>query len=140
MRRLTPEKLVRDSEVKKRAEFDAATKLWYGNSFTLPKKMRGNPKEADVTYDLTFDEVAPNIPEADIVDDQGKPLHPTSETDILINAEMLLLQGEELSLEKVIQRSVDLYEKLGGNYNDIPILNTVLYDVQFTDGAIDPYS
>ena len=102
IRHLKPNDLVRDQEAKKRAEFDAATKLWYGNSFTLPKKMRGNPKEADVTYDLTFDEVAPNIPEADIVDDQGKPLHPTSETDILINAGVLLPQREELRLAKVI--------------------------------------
>ena len=31
MRRLTIEKLVRGSEVKKRAEFDAATKLRYGD-------------------------------------------------------------------------------------------------------------
>ena len=56
--------------------------------------MRGDPKEADDTFDLPFDEVAPNIPEADIVDDQGKPLHPTSSTNIFMNAEVLLPQGE----------------------------------------------
>ena len=40
----------------------------------------------------------------------------------------------------MIQSSVDANGKVGGNYNDIPILNTVLYDVQFPDGAIKPYS
>ena len=50
------------------------------------------------------------------------------------------LKGRELRLDKVIQWSVYLDGKVGGNYNDIPILNTVLYDVQFPDSAIKPYS
>ena len=37
MRRLTPNELLRDLEVKKRAEFDGAAKLQYGGLFTLPK-------------------------------------------------------------------------------------------------------
>ena len=101
--------------------------------------MRGNPQEADDTRDLTFDEVALNIPDADIVDDQGNPLHPTLATNILMNAEVLIPQGEEWRLAKVIRMSVDSDGKVGGNYNDLPILNTFLYDVQFTDCAIKPY-
>ena len=73
---LTPDELVHDLEVKKRAKFDASTKFRYGDSITLTKKMRGDPQESDDTCDLHFGEVSPNIPEADIVDDQGKPLHP----------------------------------------------------------------
>ena len=42
-------------------------------------------------------------------------------------------------MAKVKRSSVDLDGKVGGSYNDIPILNTVLYDVQFSDGAIKPY-
>ena len=94
----------------------------------------------DDTCDLPFDEVAPNIPAAYIVDDQGKPLHSTSATDVLINSEVMIPQGEELRLSKVIQSIVDLDGKLGGNYDDIPILNTILYDVQFLDGGIKLYS
>ena len=56
-----------------------------------------------------------------------------------MNAEVLLPQGEELRLSKVIQRSVDSDGKVGGNYNDIPVLNNFLYDVQFPDGAIKTY-
>ena len=62
---------MRDSEVKERAEFDAATRLRYGDSFTLPKNIRGGYQEAYDRCDLTFDQVATNIPEDDIVDDQG---------------------------------------------------------------------
>ena len=43
-------------------------------------------------------------------------------------------------MAKVIQRSVDSDGRVGGNYNDVPILNTVLYYVQFTDSAIKTYS
>ena len=139
IRHLKPNDLVRDQEAKKRAEFDAATKFLYGDEFTLPNKMRCNPQEADDTYGIPFGQVAPNIPGADIVDDQGKPLHPTLATYILMNAEVLLPQGEELRLSKVIQRSVDSDGKVGGNYNDIPVLNNFLYDVQFPDGAIKTY-
>ena len=78
MRRLTPDELVCDSQVKNRAEFDATNKLRYGDQFTLQKKIRGDPKDADDTCDLHFDDLSPYIPEADIVDSQGKPLHPTS--------------------------------------------------------------
>ena len=95
---LTPDELVHDLEVKKRAKFDASTKFRYGDSITLTKKMRGYPQEADDTYNLTFDEVAPNIPKADIIDDQGKLLHPTPATYISMNSEVLLHQGEELRL------------------------------------------
>ena len=56
-----------------------------------------------------------------------------------MNAEVLLPQGGELRLAKVIQMSVDSDGKVGWNYIDIPILNTVLYNVQFPDSAIKPY-
>ena len=40
----------------------------------------------------------------------------------------------------VIRRSLDSDGKVTGNYNNIPILNTILYDVMFLDGTIKPYS
>ena len=120
MRRLTPDELVRDLEVNKRTDFDVANKLRYGDLFNFSNKMRGNPQELDDTCDLPFDEVAPNIPEADIIDEQGKQLHPTSATDILMNAEVLIPQGGELRLSTVLLRNVDLDGKVGGNYNNLP--------------------
>ena len=84
-----------DLDVKKHDELYDATKLLYRDLFNFPKKMRVNLQEVDDTSDLTFYELPPNIPEADIIDEQGKPLHPISATDILMNAEVLLPQGEE---------------------------------------------
>ena len=53
---------------------------------------------------------------------------------------MLLPQGEEKRLAKVIKRSVSSDGKVIGNYNELPVLNTMLYDVKFPDGSIKPYS
>jgi len=105
MRSLTPEELSRDSEILKRTNFTEAIKLKYGDSLSLPKRRRVkfNQDEEDEYFDLPFDEVAPLIPEADIIDSDGKPLNESSLTDQLINAEVLLPQGGELRIAKVIQ-------------------------------------
>ena len=60
--------------------------------------------------------------------------------DLLMNAEVPLHQVEEKRLAKVIKRSVDSDGKVIGNYNELPVFNTMLYDVQFHDGSIKPYS
>ena len=68
MRKLTQDELVRESEIKKRDGFDASIKTRYGDSFSLPTKTRVklNSQEADDAFDLRFDEIASEIPEADI--------------------------------------------------------------------------
>ena len=92
MRKLTPEKLVRESEVKKRSNFDEAIKEMYSDSLSLPAKRRKTrvSAEEDDTFDLPFDEVAPQFPEADITDADGNAIHTTSAADILMNAEVVL--------------------------------------------------
>ena len=142
MRKLTPDKLLRESEIKKREVFDYAIRTRYRKSFTLPERIkstRGNPQDDDGTFYLTFDEVAPEIPEADITDAEGQPLHPSSAADILMNDEVILPQGENMRLAKVIRRNVDSDGKFIGDYNYIPTLNTTLFYVHFPDGVIKPY-
>ena len=41
-------------------------------------------------------------------------------------------------LARVILRSVDSDGKVIGKNNDIPILNTILYDMELPDGAVKP--
>ena len=142
MRKLTQDELVRESEIKKRDRFDASIKIRYGDLFTLPTRTRvqGRSQEAYDAFDLPFDDISNKKPEADIVHAQQKPLHPSSAADMLMNAEVLLPQGEDVSLTKVIRRNVDSKGQVIGDNNDIPILNTILYNVQFLDGAVKPYS
>ena len=106
--------------------------------FSLPDKTLKNPQKKDDTVDLPFDEVSPSILKADIIDDQGIPLHPSSVADLLMNAEVLLPQGEEKRLAKAIKRSVNSDGKVIRNYNELLVLNTMLYDVKFLDGSIKP--
>ena len=111
-------------------------------SLSLPAKRQWEKRacqEEDDTVDLPFDEVAPQFPEADITDADGNVMHTTSTADILMNAEVVLPQGEDMRLAKVVRRSLDSDGKVTGNYNDIPVLNTMLYDVMFPDGTIKPY-
>ena len=108
--------------------------------FSLTDKTLENPQDEDDTGDLPVDEVSLSIPEADIIDDQGRPPNPSSAADLMMNDEVLLPQGEEKRLAKVIKRSVDSDGKVIGNYNALKMLNTRLYDVKFPDGSIKPYS
>ena len=59
---------------------------------------------------------------------------------MLMNDEVLLPQGEDVRLAKVIRRNVDSNGQVLGYYKEIPMLNTILYDVQFPYGAIQTYS
>ena len=74
------------------------------------------------------------------MDANGKPLSPTSFADTLVNAEVLLPKGEGSQLARVIHRSVDENGEVIGDHNNNPILNTILYDVEFPDGDIKPYA
>ena len=103
----------------------------------LELELREDLKRRMTPFDLTFDEIATNIPEADMVYAQGNPLNPSSAAYMLMNSEVLIPQGEDVRLAKVIRKNVDSDGKVLGDYNNIPILNTILYDVQFPDGAIN---
>ena len=70
LRKLTTDEIVRDSEVKKRADFTEAINQRYGDSICLPASRRPNTKYSGETYDLTFDQVDHKFPEADILDDE----------------------------------------------------------------------
>ena len=41
---------------------------------------------------------------------------------------------------KVLGRTKDLKGEIIGNYNDDPILNTIIYNVELPDGAVKQYS
>ena len=143
MHKLNPDELLCASEINKREVFDSAIKKRYGDSFTLPERIKNksdDPQDDYGTFELPFDEVTPDISEADITDAEGNPLHTSYAADILINAEVLLPQGEDMRLTTVIRSNVNTDGKVIGYYNKIPTLKAILYDTQFPDGAIKPYS
>jgi hypothetical protein len=60
--------------------------------------------------------------------------------DKLINAEIILQQGDKLQLGKVKRRSIDDNGKTIGIYSGNPIMNSIVYEVEFPDGALREYA
>ena len=78
--------------------------------------------------------------EADLIDAAGKHLNQQSVTDFLINSKIYLPKGENLSMGKVIRQSVDEHGKIIGTYDDNPLLNNHIYEVEFPDGEIKEFA
>ena len=150
-RSLTVGELAITNEVEaiKRREFNSAIKAKLGDSFSPPniqKRPRTESKnvvsDSEDDFDPYFGVVEPEdpIPEADCVDAAGKPLLQQSYTDTLIHSEVLLPHGEDLQMAKVLGRTLDKQGRVIGNPNDNPLLNTLMYDVEFPDGNIKKYA
>ena len=83
---------------------DAAIDEHYGDLFTLPTKHGGAINEVVLLNCLLMKKLRRFLK---LTDADGNSLHPSSAADILVNAEVLLPQGEEIRLAKVIKRSLD---------------------------------
>ena len=90
-------------------------------------------------FDL--DDVDPTvIPEADCVDANGKPILANSLTDVLICAEVLLPKEEEQQQVKVLRRLVDRDgQEIGHNHKN-PLLNTLMFYIEFPNGDVRKYA
>jgi hypothetical protein len=100
--------------------------------------MKGNPDTTEPDYDNDDDnEPAGDLPDIeDILDSTGKVLNQQPMWDNLINAEILLQQGDKIQLGKVNRRSVDDSGNTIRTYSDHPIMNSIMYEVEFPDGEL----
>ena len=76
----------------------------------------------------------------DPVDKNGIATFERPMTDTLINAELTLPHGEVQQSARVISRVIDDNGNYVGNYDDNPVLNTLLYNVKFSDGTVREYT
>ena len=134
----SPFNLIEDA---KRKAFDADIKELLRDSVTAPPMPA--PEALDPANDFDFgdyDEFSADnvVPEADAVDSEGRPINQQSVADLLINAEVLLDHGETQQMAKVIRRSIDSNGKVIGNLSGS--LKTLMYDVEFPDGAVKQYA
>ena len=121
-------------EIKKRSRFDEAIHKIHGDSMTIPPLLNDDPT---LSLLLDTDEVdLLHSFDSDPVDHEGKAIFSQPFYDILINAEVLLPQGEEMTNARVLGRS----KGEQGIYDENPLLNTILYDVEFDDGTVKQYS
>ncbi len=128
----------------KRISYNASITRILGDSVAVLVGPLPDPQEED-PYDLepygdNVEGESSLIPEADFVDAAGKPMLQQSFTDTLINIDVLLPKGEGDALARVMRRSVDANGKVIGNFNENPLLNTILYECEFDDGTTKEYT
>ena len=145
LRRLKPEEIspTNVSEANKRAAFDAEIKRRLGDSIVKPPPLQMRRMDPTNNFDYESDDelaTANVVPVADAVDATGRRLNQQSVTDLLINAEVMLPHGDSQEMAKVIRRSVDSEGLVVGQFNDNPILNSLVYDVEFPDGLVKQYA
>ena len=139
-RRLTMAELNSPVEKEMRAAFDKAIRDKFGDSMSLP--IQPDPITASPIEDFVVDEEDEPIlmPEEDPVDIHGRAVFEQPFTDSLIHAEVLLPQGEATKSGKVIGRTVDDSGQTIGQFNENPLLNSIIYDVEFPNGEIREYA
>lgn len=130
------------TELKKRQTFDELIERRHGTSINPPKpkptdESNESPEDDDRSSD-TDDEVTPDV--EDIVDSTGRLLDQQPYYDKLINAEIMLQQDDKVQMGKVKGRTIGPHGGTMGSYDDNPILNSLIYDVEFPDGEVKEYA
>jgi hypothetical protein len=138
------------TEIKKREIFDKLIERRWGTSINPPKvKDEHDPNDPhpddwdsdDWDYYEDDDEAPRTVPDIeDIVHSKGKLLNQQPAYDRLINSEVQLQLGEELHTTKFVQRSIGPDGITIGEYNEYPIMNSIVYEVDFPDGQVMEYS
>jgi hypothetical protein len=103
----------------------------------------GNDDDPDNEYEAYEDEdetakVVNDI--EDIVDANGRVLNTMPAYDLILNSEVSLQLGNEMTVGNVIQRSVGYDGQTAGTYDDNPTNNTMVYEVEFPDGQVKEYA
>ena len=144
LRPLTVAELNSPEEKERRKIFDKCIEKRWGTSISPPKQ-----QEIDAADELhetwepweDDDEKPKTVPEIeDAVDANGRLLDQQPAYDRIINAEVMLQLGDDHQRAKVIRRAIGPDGVVVGTYDDNPMLNSIVYDVEFPDGTIREYS
>ena len=95
--------------------------------------------ENDLDDDDEMDGPVESPDHEDILDSMGRILEQQLAFDKIINAEVMIQNGDEMAMGKVARRSLDADGRTTGTYHDNPFLNTMTYDTEFPDGQVREY-
>ena len=129
--------------MKKRDIFDALVERRWSTSATPPPISQSEHKIEEESWDEYHDQDVPPrcIPKIeDTVDIHGKLLCQKPAYARIINAEVLLQNGDNVQSARVLQKSIGPNGFIAGKYNDNPSLNTIVYELEFPDGSVKEYS
>ena len=102
--------------------------------------MEDPTNENDLGDDDEMDGLVESPDHEDILDSMGRILEQQPAFDKIINAEVMIQDGDKMAMGKVARRSLDADGRMTGTYHDNPFLNTIIYDVKFPDGQVKEYS
>ena len=97
-------------------------------------------KEDDLNDDDEMDVLVESPNHEDMLDSTGRILEQQPAFDKIINAEVMIQNGDEMAMGKVARRSLDADGRTTGTYHDNPFLNTITYDIEFPDGQVKEYA
>ena len=109
-----------------------------GTSITFPTKPL--PKDHVPYSDYCEPDLVNLSDDNGPVGSNGNDLFEQHIADRWIHTELHLPQGEEFKSVKVVGRSIDDNGNVVEKYDDNPMLNTLTYDVEFSDGEVQEYS
>ena len=124
------------SELNKRKGFDALIERRHGTAISPPKPVE---EIDDKTFDQYEDEeeaMRPILDMEDAVDANGTLLNQAPAYDRLINAEVALLLDKHMASGKVSKHAIGPDGRIIGKYHEDPKLNSILYEVEFSDGQV----
>jgi hypothetical protein len=138
IRRLKTSELPNPIEKKKREQFDEVIRKKLGDATIFPSK----PLATDfVSYsDNESDPTEIILEDQDPLDSNRSPKFEAPIPDYLIHSEIHLPQGEEMRAAKVLRHSRNEDGEIVGTHNENPLMNTLVYDVEFPDGEVREYS
>ena len=131
-------------ENKKRDVFDTLIERRMGTSINPPQTTEDrDPTTEELTnqndLDDKMDELVESPDHEDILDSMGRILEQQLAFDKIINAEVMIQNGDETAMGKVARRSLDADGRMTGTYHDNPFLNTITYNVECPDGQVKEY-
>ena len=127
-------------EAEKQATFNALIERKWGNPISRSKVEDTNDSEEFEKYE-DDDEPARKVEDIeDTVDSTGKLLNQNPAYDRLLNSEVALQLDDAMSTGNVARRAVGPDGKVSGTYDANPFLNTIIYEVEFSDGQVKEYA
>jgi hypothetical protein len=113
----------------------------WGTSINPPKYDPGDNEHDKYKEYEDDDEVARTISDIeDSVDVNRLLLNQLPAYDKIMHSEVALQLSENMSTGKVTQRALGPDGRTAGTYDDNPILNSIIYEVEFCDGQVKEYA
>ena len=128
-------------EAKKHKWYNSLIERRWGISMVPPNQTTGKAKEENFEIYEDDNENGHHIPDIeDSVNSSRHLLNQLPAYDRLLNAEVQLELDNEIATGKVVHQALGPEGIVAGKYDDNPILNSMMYKIEFIDGQLREYS